>query len=98
VKVWIYKSSQRAETYLYLPVQDDFHGVPPELLKAMGRLELVMELDLHEKRTLARANVENVMASISEQGYYLQLPPVGNEDVESDISRDAGPNREPPTR
>ena len=75
IKVWIYKSSRRAETYLYLPRQDDFADVPPALLQAMGRLQFVMELELHEKRPLARASVEEVMRRVSEQGYYLQLPP-----------------------
>lgn len=82
MKVWIYKGSRRAETYLYLAEPDDFRRVPAELLQAMGRLELVMELDLHEKRTLARADVENVMSSVSDRGYYLQLPPLDPVDAQ----------------
>jgi uncharacterized protein YcgL (UPF0745 family) len=74
--VWIYKGSRRAETYLYVPEESDFERVPAELLEAMGALELVMELELHEERQLARVNAIDVMKSVSKVGYFLQMPPV----------------------
>jgi uncharacterized protein YcgL (UPF0745 family) len=74
--VWIYKGSRRAETYLYVPEENDFERVPAELLEAMGALELVMELELHEERQLARVNAIDVMKSVSKVGYFLQMPPV----------------------
>ena len=74
--VWIYKGSLRAETYLYVPAENDFERVPTELLDAMGRLELVMELEIHEQRRLARVDARDVMKSVSKVGYFLQMPPV----------------------
>lgn len=74
--VWIYKGSRRAETYLYLPEQDNFERVPTALLDAMGRLELVMELDLHAERRLARVDARDVIKSVAEVGYFLQMPPL----------------------
>ena len=74
--VWIYKGSRRAETYLYLPEEDNFEQVPAALLDAMGRLELVMELELHAERRLARVDAKDVMSSVSRVGYFLQMPPV----------------------
>ena len=50
--VWIYKGSRRAETYLYLPEEDNFERVPKDLLEAMGRLEFVMEIAIDEQRRL----------------------------------------------
>jgi len=74
--VWIYKGSRRAETYLYVPEENDFERVPEQLLEAMGPLELVMELEIHEKRRLARVDVKDVIKSVSRVGYFLQLPPL----------------------
>lgn len=72
---WIYRGSVRNETYLYLANKDAFEMVPKDLLKALGRLEFVMELKLNEKRPLARADVTKVMAELNTKGFYLQLPP-----------------------
>ena len=74
--VWIYKGSRRAETYLYVAEENNFEQVPDQLLEAMGRLELVMELELHADRTLARVDVNDVMKSVERLGYFLQMPPV----------------------
>ena len=74
--VWIYKGSRRAETYLYVPGENDFSRVPAALLEAMGRLQLVMELAIDEQRSLARADAKTVIESVRDAGYYLQLPPV----------------------
>ena len=74
--VWIYRSSNRAETYVYLPKADEFTSLPKDLLKAMGRLELVMEIELYPGRKLARAKAEAVLTALEERGYYLQMPPL----------------------
>ncbi len=75
MRCWIYKGSRREETYLYLGAREATDDVPDELLEAMGPLELVMELDLSERRTLAGANPQEVIRQLQQQGYYLQLPP-----------------------
>jgi uncharacterized protein YcgL (UPF0745 family) len=74
--VWIYRGSRRAETYLYLPAPERFEDVPAALLEALGRLELVMELELHHGRRLAKESVDAVLRNVRERGYHLQLPPV----------------------
>ena len=82
MSVWIYKGHRRAEAYLYLPAPDAFEHVPAELLAAFGRLELVLTLELHPRRRLARENVVEVMRNLSTRGFHVQLPP-----VESDAPR-----------
>lgn len=72
---WIYKGTKRDEMYLYVDREDDFERVPPALLSALGELRLVMALELHPKRTLARANVRKVIDELNQQGFYLQMPP-----------------------
>ena len=77
--LWIYKGSRRAETYLYIPEEDNFQRVPKDLLDAMGTLELVMTLDVDEQRRLARVDVKEVIKSVSRAGYFLQLQPLQSE-------------------
>jgi uncharacterized protein YcgL (UPF0745 family) len=74
--VWIYKGSRRAETYLYVPEENNFERVPGELLDAMGTLTFVMELEIDEQRRLARVDAKKVLESVSQTGYFLQLPPI----------------------
>jgi uncharacterized protein YcgL (UPF0745 family) len=74
--VWIYKGSRRAETYLYVPERDNFQRVPQDLLDALGTLELVMELELDERRHLARVDSKDVVKSVLQMGYFLQLAPI----------------------
>ena len=74
--VWIYKGSRRDQTYLYVPEENNFQRVPQDLLTALGTLELVMELELDERRRLARVDAKEVMKSVSRVGYFLQLAPI----------------------
>jgi hypothetical protein len=76
VTVWIYKGTRRAETYLYVPEENNFEQVPQDLLTALGTLELVMQLELHEGRRLARADAKEILKGVSQAGYFLQLAPI----------------------
>ena len=66
---------KKEELYLYLDKKDDFSAVPEALLKSVGKLELVMELELTPERKLARENSEKVLAVLQEKGFFVQLPP-----------------------
>ncbi|WP_456405326.1 YcgL domain-containing protein [Thiolapillus sp.] len=72
---WIYKSSKKDEMYLYLASEEDFDAVPELLMAGFGQPSLVMELELHENRPLARADTAKVMQQLEEEGYFLQMPP-----------------------
>ena len=48
--------------------------LPEELLKLIGKYTHAMVLDLEERSKLANEDIEKVKASLSEQGYHLQLP------------------------
>ena len=75
VHCWIYKSLKKEEMYLYVSKEDYEQHVPEALLRAMGRLEKVMEIDLHPERPLARVDVNQVIAHLRDHGYFLQMPP-----------------------
>ncbi len=71
----IYKSSKKAETYLYIEKADDFSKVPEALMRLLGKPQLVMTLDLDRRKALAIADVSKVKQELQEHGFYLQLPP-----------------------
>jgi len=77
--VWIYKGSRRAETYLYVPEENNFERVPKDLLDALGTLKLIMQLEIDEQRRLARVDAKDIMKSVSCVGYFLQLAPIEHE-------------------
>jgi hypothetical protein len=49
--------------------------VPEELLTSFGELKLVTTMILTPSRKLARADINKVLSDITENGFYLQLPP-----------------------
>ena len=71
----IYKSLRKTDTYLFVEREDDFSRVPAGLLEALGKLELVMHLELNPERQLAQADANQVRQQVGERGFYLQLPP-----------------------
>ena len=73
---FIYKSLIREELYLYVLREHDFSDVPTSLMQSMGKPELVMSLELTSARQLARADVNQVMAHLRDQGFYVQMPPI----------------------
>ncbi len=74
--VSIYRSPKREGTYLYVEKAKGLERVPEALLQQFGKPELAMTLALTAERKLARADAGKVMAAVSEQGYFLQMPPV----------------------
>ncbi len=71
----IYRSPKKEGMYLYVDKNEDLSRVPESLLQRFGKPELAMTLALSADRKLARADVGKVLESITEQGYYLQMPP-----------------------
>lgn len=71
----IYKSPKKAETYLYVLKRDDFSSVPDALLEAFGKPTLVTLLNLAKRDKLALVDKDKLEASLTEKGFYLQLPP-----------------------
>jgi uncharacterized protein YcgL (UPF0745 family) len=68
-------SDRQAEMYLYLPDEAAFADLPQGLQQRFGRPRPVMSLVLSSDRRLARVKVADVMAALRERGYYLQMPP-----------------------
>jgi uncharacterized protein YcgL (UPF0745 family) len=71
----VFRSEKKAETYLYLSDGLGFDELPAGLRETFGEPSFVMELELDEKRRLARIDVRSVIEGLAGDGYYLQLPP-----------------------
>ena len=88
MKCIIFRCSKKDEMYLYVPFnekEEEFlQGLPDGLKKLTGRLEKVMDLELSPDRKLARVEAKDVMASLEEKGFYIQMPP--NEVIRKDDS------------
>lgn len=76
MKCYIYKSLKKDQLYLYLQKKDGFTVIPESLLNNIGKLEFVMELDITPERKLARVGAVDVMASLQEKGFFVQMPPI----------------------
>ncbi len=82
----VWRSPKKTEMYLYTEQEEGTGRVPQTLLDRFGEPEPAITLKLTEQRKLARANAAQVMQSIREQGYYLQMPPSQDEQM-SEISK-----------
>lgn len=71
----VYKSLKQFDYYLFVKKDEDMERVPDALKTLLGNLEVVTEVELHDRRKLAQADVIEVMAQIEAEGYYLQMPP-----------------------
>ncbi|MCK0152969.1 YcgL domain-containing protein [Alcanivorax sp. S6407] len=77
----IYKTRKKAGMYLFVDRQKGLKDLPEALLNQFGRPEHVNDMILSPERPLARADVQQVMDKIREQGFYLQMPPPPDEDL-----------------
>jgi uncharacterized protein YcgL (UPF0745 family) len=71
----VYKSSRRADTYLFVEKRDVFEAVPEPLMQMFGTPIMVMMVPLFKRESLALADIEKVRSELKEKGYYLQIPP-----------------------
>ena len=69
----IYKSRRKSGMYLYVDRQKGLKEVPEILMGQFGHAEHVTDMILNPERPLARADVEQVMGKIREQGFYCLL-------------------------
>lgn len=76
----VYRSGKKDGMYLYVDKKDDLSRVSDALLALFGKPQAAMVLLLNSDRKLSGADVVDVMQQIEEKGFYLQMPPA--QDVE----------------
>jgi uncharacterized protein len=80
----VYSSPRKAEMYLFVEKSRGLVDVPAPLLAQFGEPQECMVLLLTPTKKLARADVAEVIAEISDNGYYLQMPPTYSQMLERD--------------
>ena len=76
MQCYVYKCSKKQELYVFVKNKDDFSCLPETLISNLGNLELVIEMELTPDRKLAKENAVQVIASLNEKGYFIQMPTV----------------------
>ena len=79
----IFRSSKDGDMYLYVEKAKGLDNVPNALMNLFGNATAVMVMVLDESKQLARADATKVMKSIREEGYYLQLPPSKDDQMQA---------------
>ena len=75
MQAFVYKSLEKADTYVYLAGRDDFARIPDPLRSQLGTLQFVLEVALAPGRKLAREDAAVVRENLVMRGFHLQLPP-----------------------
>lgn len=70
----VYKSLKKDETYVFIATSTPLSDLPDELMKVLGQTEMVMTLNLTPEKKMARGTAAEIMQSINEQGFHLQMP------------------------
>jgi len=76
---FVYRSEKKQGMFLYLSKKDDFECVPESLLKLLGETTYSFEFDLSKDRKLVKVEAKEVIKTMNENGYFLQMPPPKSE-------------------
>lgn len=69
-----WRSDVMPDTYLFVDQDVGLDSVPEDLLARFGEAQMVTSFKLYPGRPMARADAAEVLQSIQQRGYYLQLP------------------------
>jgi len=56
MQCYVYRSSRKPDTYIYLPEKDAFDDIPEALMRVFGEPEFALEFELTPDRSLAQEN------------------------------------------
>jgi len=72
---FVYRSEKKQGMFLYLKLKDDFSCVPESLIKLLGETTYSFEFDLNKDRKLVKLDAKEVIKTMTDKGYFLQMPP-----------------------
>jgi len=72
----VFRSPRREGMYLYVERGEGLARVPEALLQRFGTPESALVFRLDDERRLARVSARDVLASLADKGFFLQMPPV----------------------
>lgn len=74
MQCFVYRSPKKSNTYLYVPQKGEFAHIPAALMRVFGTPEFALEFELTPNRRLAAVAAKEVLRSLLQQGFYLQMP------------------------
>ena len=74
----VFKGSKLEMAYLYVDQQQDLNELPEGLLASFGDPEKVLDVELNSGSKLALVKASDVLQSIEEKGFFLQMPPASD--------------------
>ena len=74
MRVFVYKSRRKPDTYLYLAEHDAFDAVPEPMQVTLRPWQFVLEFDLTPDRRLPRINARVLQNNLVSQGFHLLFP------------------------
>ncbi|WP_148862604.1 YcgL domain-containing protein [Marinobacter fonticola] len=72
--VSVFRSSKRADTYLFVRRGQKWDDLPEPLRTIFGAPQHAMDLLLTEERKLSRTTGKQVLQAIEEKDFFLQMP------------------------
>lgn len=72
----VFKTRRYPDMYLYVISEDGLSRVPEDLLARFPDPQLALSFTLNRTRKMAIADPVAVFTALSDQGYYLQMPPL----------------------
>ena len=75
MQCFVYASSRKPGTYVWLATRDEFNVVPESLTLLLGDLRFVLEVQLGAQRRLPLEDTAVVLEHLRDQRWHLQLPP-----------------------
>ena len=61
--------------YLFVDKKEGLSQIPESLRELFGAPELVLDMLLTPNKKLARSDASEILLSIKDKGYFLQMPP-----------------------
>jgi uncharacterized protein len=72
---YVYASTQKPDTYLWLARRDALDVLPPSLALMLGELRFVLEVELSGERRLPQEDARVVLEHLQSLGWHVQVPP-----------------------
>lgn len=70
---------------MYMGAESSLDSIPAPVMKQLGAPEKALEFDLTQARQLPNADAKEVLETIKNQGFYIQMP--ADIDVETILAR-----------
>ena len=84
--VSVFRSPRRDGMYLYVDRKEGMTRVPEALRELFGAPQHAMDLLLTAERPLARADAAEVLTQLRDQGFFLQMPAVIDDEARAIIA------------